>query len=112
MTTTIDSSQIRGPSGPLSELKDVAFSGSYTDLVDTPNIPAEYSLPPATNSELGGVMVGQGLNVDGDGEVSVENPLIPQPAASLPDLIAPPDEAWVNEVLKPLLVAAGILQSE
>ena len=39
------------------------FSGSYTDLKNKPNIPSAYVLPQATDSTLGGVKVGTGLNI-------------------------------------------------
>lgn len=54
-----------------SELKAVAKSGSYNDLSDKPTIPAEYTLPYATNSVLGGVKVGVGLYITADGVLSV-----------------------------------------
>lgn len=53
------------------ELADVATSGSYDDLTDTPD---EYTLPPATASTLGGVKAGSGLNVLADGTLVVTTP--------------------------------------
>lgn len=38
-----------------TDLKTVAFSGSYNDLSDKPTIPSEYTLPIATPTTLGGV---------------------------------------------------------
>jgi hypothetical protein len=45
----------------VSGLANVATSGSYTDLINTP---AAYSLPVASSSVLGGVMVGSGLAIN------------------------------------------------
>jgi hypothetical protein len=42
----------------------VAISGSYTDLSSKPTIPAEYILPAATSSVLGGVKIGTGLTIN------------------------------------------------
>jgi hypothetical protein len=50
------------------DLAAVATSGSYTDLSNTPT---PYALPPATTTSLGGVIVGNGLNVGDDGTLSV-----------------------------------------
>jgi hypothetical protein len=58
---THSSSQITG-------LANVATTGSYLDLADSP---AVYSLPAATASDLGGVKIGAGITVDGDGTISV-----------------------------------------
>lgn len=78
------------------ELATVATSGSYNDLVNKPTIPAAqiqsdwtqsdtsavdyikhkptipapYVLPPATTSDLGGIIVGTNLSVDSDGVLS------------------------------------------
>ena len=49
-------------------LANVATSGSYLDLADTP---AAYSLPVATSGVLGGVKVGSGIALAGDGTISV-----------------------------------------
>ena len=46
----------------------MAFSGSYTDLL---NKPAEYVLPTASSAQLGGVKVGAGLAIDGNGVLNV-----------------------------------------
>jgi hypothetical protein len=51
-------------------LAAVATSGSYDDLTDTPDIPAEYELPVASAETLGGVKIGNGLTIDADGTVS------------------------------------------
>ena len=50
-----------------SSLATVATSGSYNDLTNKPTVPAAYSLPTASVSELGGIKVGTGLSIDGDG---------------------------------------------
>ena len=49
-------------------LASVAVSGSYNDLVDVPNT---FSITPATESEIGGVIVGSGISVDHTGRISV-----------------------------------------
>lgn len=49
-------------------LADVATSGSYYDLVDAPS---QYQLPIAGVSQLGGVKIGSGINVDDTGTISV-----------------------------------------
>lgn len=54
------------------ELAQVAISGSYNDLTDTPIIPAQYVLPIATAADLGGIRIGTGLNIDATGVVSVD----------------------------------------
>lgn len=51
-------------------LKPVAFTGSYNDLTDKPNISGEYVLPPASGASLGGVIVGAGLTVNGGGTLA------------------------------------------
>lgn len=54
-----------------SALSEVALTGSYTDLVDTPVIPEAYTLPAATSSTLGGVKVdGTTITVDNAGTIS------------------------------------------
>lgn len=54
-----------------SALSEVALTGSYTDLVDTPVIPEAYTLPAATSSTLGGVKVdGTTITVDDAGTIS------------------------------------------
>ncbi len=75
-----------------SDLASVAFSGSYNDLTDTPtiptvptnisaftndagyittaDIPAPYTLPAATTSTLGGIIVGAGLTISSGGVLS------------------------------------------
>lgn len=45
------------------DLKTVAFSGSWNDLLDRPNVQAEYTLPTASASTLGGVKIGSGLTM-------------------------------------------------
>ena len=53
-----------------SSLATVATSGSYNDLTNKPAVPAEYSLPSASASSLGGIKVGNNLSIDGDGVLS------------------------------------------
>ena len=48
----------------------MAISGSYNDLT---NKPAAYTLPIATSTVLGGVKVGSGINVAGDGTISASS---------------------------------------
>ena len=50
-----------------SELSEVAFSGDYHDLL---NIPEEFTVPMASTTTLGGVKVGSGLSIDGNGILS------------------------------------------
>lgn len=45
----------------------VATSGSYADLTGTP---AAYSLPTASATVLGGVKIGSGISIDGNGVIS------------------------------------------
>lgn len=47
-----------------SDLSDVAFSGDYNDLL---NIPEEFTVPMASSTTLGGIKVGNGLSIDGNG---------------------------------------------
>ena len=48
----------------------VATTGSYADLTNKPSIPSAYSLPTATDSVLGGVKIGSGISIDGNGVIS------------------------------------------
>ena len=50
------------------DLAAVATSGDYNDLL---NIPAEYTLPTASASVLGGVKIGSDLSIAADGVLSV-----------------------------------------
>lgn len=50
-----------------TDLKAVAFSGSYNDLSDTPS---PYSLPIASQNTLGGIKVGNNLTIDQDGTLN------------------------------------------
>lgn len=54
-----------------ASLAAVAFSGKYADLSGAPTIPAEYVLPIAGADRLGGIRIGTGLSIDGNGTVSV-----------------------------------------
>lgn len=51
----------------VSGLASVATSGSYNDLTNKPTIPSAYVLPTASTTTLGGVRVGDGLEIDGSG---------------------------------------------
>ena len=48
-------------------LSSVATSGSYDDLSNKPTIPPAYTLPIASPTQLGGVRVGDGLEIDDSG---------------------------------------------
>lgn len=48
----------------------VATTGAYADLSGTP---AAYSLPTATASVLGGVKIGSGISIDGNGVISASS---------------------------------------
>jgi hypothetical protein len=48
----------------------VAISGEYDDLTNKPSIPSAYTLPTATASVLGGVKIGSGISIDGNGVIS------------------------------------------
>lgn len=51
-------------------LATVATTGSYTDLINTPTA---YALPTASSTQLGGVKVGNNLNIDQDGTLNAQN---------------------------------------
>jgi uncharacterized protein (TIGR02145 family) len=53
-----------------SSLSSVASSGDYNDLSNKPAIPANYNLPIASASILGGVKVGSNLTIDASGVIS------------------------------------------
>ena len=53
-----------------ASLATVATSGSYNDLTNKPAVPAEYSLPNASASSLGGIKVGSNLIIDDNGVLS------------------------------------------
>lgn len=53
----------------LSDFAVVATTGSYNDLEDKPTA-FNYTLPPATAGSLGGVIIGSGLTVDVDGNLT------------------------------------------
>jgi hypothetical protein len=78
---TIDASGVISVAAPVTSLPyssitgtpslaTVATSGSYADLTNKPTIPSAYTLPQATTSTLGGVIVGTGLAVS-SGTVNV-----------------------------------------
>ena len=50
-----------------TDLKAIAFSGSYNDLSDKPE---QYSLPIASQNTLGGIKVGSNLSIDADGKLN------------------------------------------
>jgi len=56
-----------------SSLATVATSGSYNDLTNKPTVPNAYSLPTASSSALGGIKVGTGLSIDGNGLLSASS---------------------------------------
>lgn len=65
-------------------LATVATTGSYTDLINKPTIPPAYTLPAATTSTLGGVIVGANLTVAPDGTLSGAAPYtLPQATGSV-----------------------------
>ena len=51
-------------------LATVATSGSYNDLSDKPTIPSAYTLPPASNTVMGGVKIGSNISVS-SGTISI-----------------------------------------
>ena len=57
-------------------LSNVATSGSYNDLSDKPYIPEDYQLKPATKEELGGIKVGDGLDINDEGILTVSNTVL------------------------------------
>jgi hypothetical protein len=61
-----------GPDLPYikTQLSTVATTGAYSDLTGKPTIPSAYTLPAATVSALGGMIVGTGMSVT-SGTVSV-----------------------------------------
>lgn len=50
-----------------SDLATVALTGAYADLTGKPTIPPAYTLPIATQTLLGGIMVGNGLSIQPNG---------------------------------------------
>lgn len=59
----------------VSGLSRVALTGSYDDLIDKPTAPGgDFILPEATEEMLGGVKVGNGLNIE-SGVLSVGDPV-------------------------------------
>jgi hypothetical protein len=55
-------------------LANVSSSGSYTDLVDRPTIPASYTLPIASTIQLGGVKPdGSTITIDANGVIKGSN---------------------------------------
>ena len=68
--TTSDVNDMLNAKADKDSLATVATSGSYNDLEDKPVIPSEYVLPIASSSQLGGIKVGSGLAIAGDGTLS------------------------------------------
>ena len=68
--TTSDVNDMLNAKADKDSLATVATSGSYNDLEDKPVIPSEYILPIASSSQLGGIKVGSGLAISGDGTLS------------------------------------------
>ena len=64
--TSVSWSQISGK----PTFATVATSGSYNDLTNKPAIPSAYTLPKATTSTLGGIKVGDGLEITSDGTLN------------------------------------------
>jgi len=59
------------PLGLVSDdLSTVALTGAYADLTGKPTIPPPYVLPPATQTLLGGIMVGDGVTIQPDGKLN------------------------------------------
>ena len=70
------------------QLTATAFTGDYNDLSNKPSIPSDvsdltdnsnllggnYTLPTASSTVLGGIKIGTGLSIDGQGVVSVTSP--------------------------------------
>lgn len=56
-----------------ADLKTVAFTGSYNDLTDKPDIPSQYDLPTASSTTLGGIKIGTNITIDSDGVASVSS---------------------------------------
>ena len=55
----------------VTDIAEVAKSGSYNDLSDKPTIPTAYNLPIASASQLGGIKIGVGLEITQDGTLNV-----------------------------------------
>lgn len=55
----------------VTDIAEVAKSGSYNDLSDKPEIPSKYTLPIASASQLGGIKIGVGLEITQDGTLNV-----------------------------------------
>jgi hypothetical protein len=68
--TASGSTAIAISAGAVSGLATVATSGSYADLSNKPTIPSAYTLPTASSTVLGGVKIGSGISIDGNGVIS------------------------------------------
>lgn len=79
----------------LSESKDTVFIPDYIAKLEgetiivtpvvpfTPVTPGGYVLPVATNTDLGGVIIGNGINVDSAGRISVDSQESAETAADI-----------------------------
>ncbi len=62
-----------------------ASSGKINESALPPAAGSDYVLPAATATRLGGVMIGEGVNVTGDGKISVDGASIAETAAESDD---------------------------
>lgn len=76
MTTKYFSLPEIDPNAPFDGANDINKLAdsidSALDIVATRGQDAKYNLPPATNTTLGGVVIGRGVNVSRDGTISVD----------------------------------------
>ena len=52
------------------DLANVAFTGNYNDLINKPSV-EDFEIKPATYTEIGGIIPGNGLHIDNDGVLSL-----------------------------------------
>ena len=52
------------------DLANVAFTGNYNDLINKPSA-EDFEIKPATYTEIGGIIPGNGLHIDNDGVLSL-----------------------------------------
>lgn len=69
----------------------------FNDLCNVPTSVSNYTLPPATTTELGGIKIGTNLSVSADGTLNIDSSKIPVPththlAKDIPDLNNTPFE--------------------
>lgn len=67
---TIDGNGVLSADDQTVSLSNVAKSGSYNDLTDTP---ATYVLPTASKTVKGGILVGDNLDIDSDGKLKANH---------------------------------------